>query len=159
MQKNQYSNSVKVILFAVYSLIMLYLLLWRNKAAIPENYYWQWIRTSLNLVPFRTVGEFITTMSKSSNSYLIQHSFVNLAGNVVLFIPLGFFLPWVFEKCSTYRKTILYSGLTIVLIEIAQLFSLRGSCDIDDLILNLVGVSLGYFVFKLIIKRFNAKKG
>jgi glycopeptide antibiotics resistance protein len=147
---------VKVILFGLYSLIMLYLLLGRK--SLITKYYWTMVQGSINLVPFHTVQEFVNTLHTSSSTYLIRHSFINLAGNVVMFIPYGFFLPWIFERCKKYNRTVIYSGTTIVLIEIIQLFSLRGSFDVDDLILNLVGVSLGYALFMLIAKSIARKR-
>lgn len=141
------SKYVKVILFGLYSLIMLYLLLGRK--SVITMHYWTLVQGSINLVPFHTVREFVNILHTSSSAYLIRHSIINLAGNVVMFIPYGFFLPWIFERCKKYNRTVIYSGITIVLIEIIQLFTLRGSFDVDDLILNMVGVSLGYVLFML----------
>ena len=155
---NDLTKYIKVILFVGYSLIMLYLLLGRSRAVWGENYYWRWIKESLNLIPFRTILEFIHTINTSTQPYLIRHSFINLAGNVVMFIPFGFFMPWLFAKCRQYRWTVLCTGVTIILIEMIQLFTLRGSCDIDDLILNLFGVTLGYGLFMLIAKSIRKKR-
>ena len=38
----------------------------------------------------------------------------------------------------------------IVLVELVQLLSLLGSCDIDDLILNLLGMIIGFLLFTVI---------
>ena len=37
----------------------------------------------------------------------------------------------------------------VVLIEILQFVTMSGSCDIDDLILNVLGASIVYFIVKI----------
>lgn len=44
-------------------------------------------------------------------------------------------------------------GGIIVAVELLQLFTLLGSCDIDDLILNMIGAFLGYGLFRMVQKR------
>ena len=46
------------------------------------------------------------------------------------------------------------AGSTIITaVELTQLFTLLGSCDIDDLILNVVGAAVGYGLFKCLTKK------
>ena len=107
--------------------------------------YWTQIRANLNLEPFHTIRLFFKVLGQPAyNSAAV----VNLGGNVILFIPLGFFLPRVFPKLQKFWKTLLATILMITAVELAQLFSLLGSCDIDDLILNVLGSSLGYAIHK-----------
>lgn len=81
---------------------------------------------------------------------MISHAFVNLFGNIAGFVPLGLFLPCLWKRLQSFRYFIVSIVAGIVAIEIIQLFSLRGSCDVDDLILNILGAVLGYGVFKLL---------
>ena len=135
------------VLFSLYCGLMLWLTLDRSGAAegVP---YWEQVRDSLNLVPFRTILKFVPLLTFSRAS-LVRLAVVNLFGNIVMFIPLGFFLPRVFPKLRRIWKTLLVTLLSISVIELVQLFSLVGSCDIDDLILNLTGAVIGYGIFKL----------
>ena len=105
----------------------------------------------MNLTPFHTISEFLATLA-SRDGYLARHAFVNLAGNVVMFLPLGVFLPLLFGKLRRYWRFLLVCALAIVLIEAAQALLLVGSADVDDLILNLCGASLGFPLGALAVK-------
>ena len=75
---------------------------------------------------------------------------LNVIGNVAMFIPSGIVLPIIYKRLDSFIKLILAGGGISLCIEIIQLpFSVRAS-DIDDLILNTVGVMLGYGIYALI---------
>lgn len=137
-----------VILFLLYCGLMLWLLFHRS-GAIEGVPYWEQVTTSLNLVPLHTIRKYARLLN-SSREILVRLAVINLFGNVILFIPLGFFLPRIFPKLRKLRKTLLVTALSISMVEILQLFTLLGSCDIDDLILNLVGAAVGYGLSKRI---------
>ena len=66
-----------------------------------------------------------------------------IVGNVAMFIPFGFFLPFVTEKLN--RKNIFVVAAIVPLsMELLQLFFGR-SFDIDDLICNFLGIVIGFF--------------
>lgn len=69
-----------------------------------------------------------------------------------MFIPLGFLLPRVFTGLNRFWKVFLSSGGIIVAVELVQLVTLLGTCDVDDLILNLAGTALGYGIHAIISK-------
>jgi len=75
--------------------------------------------------------------------------------NVLLFIPLGFLLG-VTMKRERWTQPIKIGCLLSVIIEITQLFTHRGVCNIDDFIHNILGCSIGFLFFvichKIIIK-------
>ena len=71
--------------------------------------------------------------------------------NIVLFVPLGFFLPLLYKKYSRISNIALTGFLFSLSIEIVQMFG-RGSTDINDLITNTVGASLGYFTYKWFVR-------
>ena len=75
---------------------------------------------------------------------------LNVIGNAAMFVPSGIVLPIVYKRLNTFWKVIL-AGIGISLcIEIIQLpFSARAT-DIDDLILNTIGVIAGYGIYALI---------
>lgn len=74
-------------------------------------------------------------------------SFLNLWGNIILFIPYGFLLKLLFKKYQSSRAFFATLFLTTVFIESAQLFVNR-SVDIDDVILNLLGGFIGALLYK-----------
>lgn len=71
--------------------------------------------------------------------------------NIILFVPLGFFLPLLYKKYSHISSVALTGFLFSLSIEIVQMFG-RGSTDINDLITNTAGACLGYFIYKLLSK-------
>lgn len=74
--------------------------------------------------------------------------------NVVLFVPLGFFLPLLWKKWEHIGSVALTGFLFSLSIEIVQMFG-RGATDINDLITNTVGACLGYWIYKLLSKLFS----
>ncbi|MDL2217149.1 VanZ family protein [Christensenellaceae bacterium OttesenSCG-928-M15] len=72
--------------------------------------------------------------------------------NIVLFLPLGFFLPLLFQGKNKFRSAALHGFLFSFAIETSQLFNLR-TTDIDDLIANSLGAMLGFFLYRLLFRR------
>lgn len=134
------------IVFCLYGLLMLWLLFDRS-GAIEGISYWEQVGMSINLTPLFTIRKYIRLLD-SANTALVRVAVINLYGNVIMFIPLGFLLPKVSAKQRKLWKTLLTTALTVTLVEVLQLFSLRGSCDVDDLILNVLGAAVGYAFHK-----------
>jgi glycopeptide antibiotics resistance protein len=61
-----------------------------------------------------------------------------------MFLPLGWFVPKVFPRLRKFWKTLLVCAGVVIVIEVTQLIALVGTCDVDDLILNVAGICLGY---------------
>ena len=136
--------------FALYGVLMIWLLFGQRVEWFEAGDYFEQIKQNISLVPFATIRIFIRNLSESENTDVIRHAIINLAGNVVMFVPLGFLIPAVSEKLRAFWRTLAVSFLCIVTVEILQLFLLLGSCDTDDLILNIIGVTVGYLIFKII---------
>lgn len=96
-----------------------------------------------NFVPFRTIGSYF---GRGAGLFL-----VNIVGNVIMFAPLGFFVPLLWRKLHGFwRMTALGAAISCA-IELAQVFILR-SVDVDDVMLNTLGVLLGYGLYALLQK-------
>lgn len=141
-------KSLETALFLAYCGLMLWLLLNRSRAVtgIP---YWEQVAHHYNLRPFHTVALYARLLGSSSCA-LVKVAAINLAGNVVMFVPLGYFLPRLFRGLGKLWRTLLVCAGIVATVELIQLFALVGSCDVDDLILNLIGAALGYGLFKRI---------
>lgn len=124
-------HSLFLWIFILYTLALLVLLFFRPN---NQTYY------SFNLVPFATINYYLT----GNVNWII--SIYNLAANIGLFIPYGILLK---VKSYSVRKLIFIPILFISLIESFQFITHRGSLDIDDLILNLLGVYIGYLLYPL----------
>ncbi|QQK79109.1 VanZ family protein [Salicibibacter cibi] len=123
-------------MFAVYMAVLLYItaFAWNYGASLgPDgpggrNY---------NLIPFRSIYRIGVFSPDFWDPLKI------LIGNVFLFLPLGIFLPLLFRSLRSIGRVTLVGMLLSLVIELYQFaFTLRVS-DIDDLVLNTVGVFLG----------------
>ncbi len=99
---------------------------------------------NMNLVPFKTISSQLRLL-KTIPTIAVK----NLAGNIVVFVPFGFLLPSGYETMRKCHKTFLAGLLFIFVVETVQLASMLGSFDIDDIILNCLGVLGGYIIFKI----------
>ncbi len=134
-----------MVLLCLYAGLMLWLLFHREPG--EGALYWELVRSRLNLRPFVTIVRFVRLMS-SEKEHLVRLGVVNLVGNVVMFIPMGLLLPGAFPGLAKLWQAALVSGGVICAVEILQALLLVGSCDVDDLILNLVGVVIGYGLYR-----------
>ena len=74
--------------------------------------------------------------------------------NIVLFFPLGFFLPLLYRFNRSFFLTLLTGFLFSLSIECLQMFS-RGISDVSDLFCNTLGTALGFFFFWLLARKIN----
>lgn len=70
---------------------------------------------------------------------------INFPGNIIMFMPIGFFAGLLSDKPRWWKGTG-WAFLLSLFIEVFQLFVARGT-DVDDLILNTLGGLLGYALF------------
>lgn len=99
----------------------------------------------INLIPF--------VESWSLLCYYATHGMwkailINFPGNIVMFLPIGFFAGLLMDKSTWYKSTLSAFFLSLF-IEIFQLFVSRGT-DVDDLILNTIGGLIGHWLFLLL---------
>ena len=142
-------NLWKRIAFGAYCALMLYLLFFQRSPWPVEDSYAATMLRNLNLVPGDTIFRFLRVWN---DPMYHRAAIVNVLGNIVMFIPLGFGLPWVHPGLRRLWKTLLCAAGIIILVEATQLVTLLGHCDVDDLILNLLGVLPGYGLWRLLEK-------
>lgn len=95
---------------------------------------------SANFTLFKTIRMYIVY------SYMLN-SFENLVGNVVVFIPFGFLLPYVQPRCRRFWVLLLNAFVFVLGIEVFQLFSAFGAFDVDDILLNCIGAAIGWVAY------------
>ena len=133
---------------------MLWLLFGRSEGFVAGISYKDQLLQNINLVPLFTIQNYLYILTHSQNRYMLVHCFINLAGNLLMFIPAGWLLPRIWKKLRNFfRFFTLCLGL-IFLVETVQLFTLLGSFDIDDIILNLAGMVMGFILHALNRKNF-----
>lgn len=141
-------TAIHGLLFVTYSALLIYLVLFSQgfgRVATIRDY---------NLVPFKT----ITNYFKYRRSFGDMNYYINIYGNIIAFMPLGYFL-FVFEKKHRFYKSIIIPFVLSLMIEIAQIKMKVGSFDVDDIILNTLGgfcvyfLLLSLFIFRKFIKK------
>ena len=139
------------VLFYLYAGALLLVLFNRNRyiAGIP---YWEQVRQYLNFRPFETISLYWRLLRDPVRPVLTRLAVYNLAGNILLFLPMGALIPTLFPKVRNLFKTLLLVALMVSIAELCQVLILAGSCDVDDLILNLLGTALGFPLYKILIK-------
>ena len=102
----------------------------------------------VNWIPLHTIFDYAFQTNAQVMDWGMV-SLLNLAGNVFLFSPIGFFLPMIWKHWQSFRKILCVGLGTTCLIEFMQFFIGRSS-DIDDVLLNTIGVLIGYWAFVLL---------
>lgn len=136
----------------LYGGIMLYLLFCRSPRS-PEAGYHQELLRHLNLKPFGTIRRYLWVLRHPRSDYLLRQAVANLFGNIALFLPLGFLPPMLSEKMRRLWKTLLLATSVMITVEILQALLLVGTCDVDDVTLNVLGAAIGYGAFRLCRKK------
>ena len=137
------------LLFIGYCLGLIYFMFFSDfygRTQIAEEYHY-------NLQLFKEIIRFIRYREQIGS----MRVFLNLAGNIIGFVPMGIFLPLLFSKCRRAWVVILYGFELSLLIECMQLIFKVGSFDVDDIVLNTLGVAFGYILFWL-YRRFRRQK-
>lgn len=138
--------------FIVYCLVMLWLLFDRPTGMIEGLSYKESLHHNLNLQPLLTIRNYLYVIIHRSNDVVLVHCIVNLLGNVLLFIPAGLFLPKLRPRQRNFFRFFFTCLVAILLVETVQLFTLLGSFDVDDIILNLLGMTVGFIAYHVIRK-------
>ena len=90
--------------------------------------------------PFQTISKVI-----ASGKFI--EIYRNIGGNIGLFMAYGF-LGILYPKLNKYIYLFLSFFLAINFIEFSQYFFNRGFAEADDVILNMIGMTLGFFIYK-----------
>ncbi len=106
-----------------------------------------YMKHSFNIIPFKTINLFISGYLKGIVS--LKSFSINIFGNLCAFMPFAIFLPLIFKSMNKYFNFFITMIVIVVIIELLQFATISGSCDIDDLILNVFGASIIYFITKI----------
>ena len=109
-----------------------------------------YILKNVNIIPFKVFADTYKAVFKNNN---INYFLINFLGNIIMFMPIGFAVPLLFNKIKT-KKILLIGFCCSLFIELCQLPIARKT-DIDDLWLNTLGVFFGYCLYVLLNKFFS----
>lgn len=144
--KINYYKEVIYILLIIYVESLLYLTVYPSSGVIHSD----WV--GVNLVPFDTIKDYLFLFAYG----YMGTATINLIGNIIVLVPLGVLLV-LLNKNITFIKILMIGFGTTLAIETTQLvLSMSGwlsrSFDIDDIILNTLGVLIGFIIMKSALK-------
>ena len=130
-------GKVLFVLYIVFLVYFLFLAEWYGRTGTGEDYRY-------NLELFREIRRFITYREQLGMFAV----FANLFGNILIFVPYGFFISMAAERRGFFKTLFCSFGLSLC-VELVQLVTRMGSFDVDDILLNTIGGILGYILFAI----------
>ena len=113
-----------------------------DRTLTPREYYLKWF---VNFHPFESI--YTVYIRGTLDGYVsTRYAILNLLGNLCAFMPLSILLPALIpcmRRWYCFFPTVL---LTVVGVEGLQYWLMVGSCDVDDVILNVGGAMILYLV-------------
>lgn len=130
-EKIVFHKEVFMFIFVIYIMCLFYVVTFQDIDGQSISGY--------NIIPFKEMFRY------SLGSRLF---FKNVVGNLIMFIPFGFFSSYILRDCKL-RWIFMITLITSITIEVTQ-FYIGRVFDIDDVILNNIGGIIGYFIFSFI---------
>ena len=150
-EKSEIRNFWLKALFIIYCLLLITILFLNNEYRMGgfqniNTFSKEHFETS-NLIPFATIIEYIIgVISNDINTNIV---IINFATNLLLFAPMGFFIPVLFQsKIKNIKQFVIMIIILTLIVEILQFITYRGSTDIDDIILNTIGAVIMYMIMR-----------
>ena len=150
-EKSEIRNFWLKALFIIYCLLLITILFLNNEYRMGgfqniNTFSKEHFETS-NLIPFATIIEYVIgVISNDINTSIV---IINFATNLLLFAPMGFFIPVLFQsKIKNIKQFVIMIIILTLIVEILQFITYRGSTDIDDIILNTIGAVIMYMIMR-----------
>lgn len=109
-----------------------------------------------NVIPFKSIADFV--MKAIKEHFELIPALRNILGNIIAFIPFGFLLPCLAQSFTKFKKFVWLALILPVGVELTQLIgslaiqAVWKYADIDDVILNMAGMLLGFLILKLFLR-------
>ncbi|WP_099974546.1 VanZ family protein [Lactobacillus terrae] len=131
--------------FFLFYILLLYFLTVFRDGYFPWQFHFEWHRSLsyINTEPLIETFKLSHGISKVDFYY-------NLFGNILWFIPIGIFLPYLWSKNMKFYHIVIYGALISLSIETLQFFLATGVSDIDDVITNTIGAIVGYILYRAV---------
>ncbi len=148
-------------LFVIYICMVVAVTLFPLPIGFPFNI--ENLNRSVNIIPFASIIKDINQIGSAYDGdslFMIALIVRNVGGNILLLMPLGFLAPILWDKYKKFKNTILLGFSISASIELLQLieslFSGVGRItDIDDVICNVIGSIVGYYIYIIFLKAIN----
>ncbi|MGG4212366.1 VanZ family protein [Paenibacillus alvei] len=144
MSRARLLHHVALVLLILYTGLLLYwMFLGFGRTLRPGPPY------SYNIVPFDTIRQYWRAME----SFPFRVWGVNLLGNIGVFIPFGILVPIIWVSMRSIGSLLLTIVIALVILEVSQMLLGAGTMDVDDIILNVLGVLCGRIAYVFLRKK------
>jgi glycopeptide antibiotics resistance protein len=112
-----------------------------------QNNYITSVQTAFsraNFIPFHSIHYYLISRQEP-----LEVGLINIFGNIIMFIPFGFFLPLIWSEFRNIQGSTAIILCTSISFELIQLLMAVGNFDMDDILLNTLGGMIGYTLFKI----------
>lgn len=130
-------NKLLFIVLVSYLILILRLIVFKYPPGVTFSV------ANANLIPFKTILGYL------AGEPTWKIATCNLLGNVIVLVPFGFLLAVLYQKIR-WNRVLLMGMFTGTILELLQVIFKSGILDIDDIILNSMGVVIGYLLFVFI---------
>ena len=154
MLKKKNHKRIAAVLFIVYLAALVYILLFKADPGLSPHDYTAIHQitnqkpSNFNLIPLKTIRLFLNSFLHSRD----LTSLLNILGNILIFVPFGIFVPLFYPNRKSFLITFFSGSLIILLVEFVQLITVWGILDVDDYLLNILGVILGWLLSRIFVK-------
>ncbi|URJ46018.1 VanZ family protein [Paenibacillus polymyxa] len=144
MSRTRLLHHVALMLLILYTGLLLYwMFLGFGRTLRPGPPY------SYNIVPFDTIRQYW----RAIESFPFRVWGVNLLGNIGVFIPFGILVPIIWVSMRRIGSLLLTIVIALVILEVSQMLLGAGTMDVDDIILNVLGVLCGRVAYVFVRKK------
>lgn len=142
------TRTIVLIAFVIYCISLVYFFFLEARSINSFDWsFWEHLKYSTNLVPFKNIAEYVGKINSGTmNTSTIV---ANLLGNLVVLLPMGFFIPSIFSKVRSLPKFVLTICGIVFFVEVLQVIFRIGFFDIDSFILRIAGAMVGYSIWKI----------
>lgn len=137
MKVKKFVNRCYAPFINIYTVWILYLMFFAYyRGAFGQEHYF------IRAKPFESIHFLIY-----ESGYAPMELYKNLFGNIILFMPYGF-LGILYPKLKSFINLFLIFVVLINILEFSQYYFGRGFAELDDVILNTLGMSIGYLIYQ-----------
>ena len=150
LPEDRVEKKLLYVILASYAVILLWIILFKcnqnEELNIEKNLAMTlWERFTYRIKPFEALR---TGLFHGRTNELLAGIF-----NIVCFIPIGTLLSFMMST----KRGLCLSAIAVLGVEIFQLFSGFGGFDYSDVILNTLGVYLGYVIARAVMKKMSKR--
>jgi len=134
------------VILVIYAIVLVEIILIKEPHHFWQSLKWTW-RHGPGSSYARANFKLLYTIRNFYHSGSNEKSWVNVGGNILLFIPFGILVPIVLRGKYKIFATVVLAFLLSLAFELFQLFTGCGYFDVDDIFLNTLGGVIGVIIY------------